>query len=94
MDTATIVGLARAGSSVLAQEDTQLFLGDDFFAWMILAFGAAMVMGNLLAMIRPPGDRQGDDASPPAKPPVGRSLVLIAVGLGAALWGLASLLGD
>lgn len=45
----------------LAQGDTALFLGEDFFAWMVLAFGAAMVVGNLLALLRPPSrDRDAE----------------------------------
>lgn len=91
METATITRILRGGSQLLAQEDTQLFLGEDFFPWMVLAFGAAMVVGNALALVRPP--REGDGGEqPPSRPPVGRSVVLIAVGLAAATWGLASLL--
>jgi len=67
-----------------AEGDSTLLLGDDFFPWMILAFGAAMVVGNVLALVRPPAD--GSPA------PVGRAAVMIVVGLVAAGWGLASLL--
>lgn len=42
---------------LLAQEGGDgLFLGEDFFPWMVLAFGAAMVVGNVLALLRPPDD--------------------------------------
>jgi hypothetical protein len=63
--------------------DGQLFLGEDFFPWMVLAFGAAMVVGNALALARP---REGE------RPPVARAAAMIVVGLVAAAWGLASLL--
>lgn len=76
----------RASGPMLlaAEDDSTLFLGDDFFPWMILAFGAAMVVGNVLALVRPPTD--GGSA------PVGRAVTMIVVGLVAAGWGLASLL--
>ncbi len=72
----------------LAQDDFQPFLGEDFFAWMILAFGAAMVVGNVAALVRAPAD-EGDAAQ---RPPLARVILLTVVGLAAAGWGLASLL--
>jgi hypothetical protein len=94
METATITGLLRAGRGLISQDDPQLFLGEDFFPWMVLAFGAAMVVGNVLALLRPPGGpgEPDDGSSPSPRPPVGRAAALIAVGLAAAVWGLASLL--
>lgn len=87
---------------LLAQDDTQLFLGDDFMPWMVLAFGAALVAGNGLALLRPPRvDPEVDDGpraargpadGAPPRPPLGRSLVMIGIGLVAAGWALASLL--
>ena len=38
----------------LLAEDQVLFLGEDFLPWMVLAFGAALVVGNVLALVRPP----------------------------------------
>ena len=88
---------SAGGGHLLAQDDSTLFLGEDFWPWMILAFGAAMVVGNVLALVRPPTgaetSREGKrehNARP--RPPLGRSFVLIVVGLAAAAWGLASLL--
>lgn len=51
----------------LLAEDQVLFLGEDFLPWMVLAFGAALVVGNVLALVRPPTPegstgRAGDDA--------------------------------
>ncbi len=74
-----------------------LFLGEDFMPWMILAFGAALVVGNLLALLRPPNPERSDvdektADGPVARPPMGRTVVMIVVGLVAAGWGLASLI--
>jgi len=68
-----------------------VFLGEDLLAWLVLAIGAAMAAGNGLALIRPPETQRDDDDLPRA--PVVRSLVYVAVGLLAAIWGLASLFG-
>ena len=86
---------------LLAEDDPVLFLGEDFLPWMVLAFGAALVVGNLLALVRPPNRDGADDgaggesdtsSAPGERPPMARTLVMIAVGLVAAGWGLASLL--
>jgi hypothetical protein len=75
--------LASAG--VLAD---QLFLGDNLLAWILLALGGALAVGNGLALVRPPRqEREGELA----RAPVGRSLVMGALGLVAAIWALASL---
>jgi hypothetical protein len=85
--------------AVLAQQDDPtLFLGEDFLPWMVLAFGAAMVVGNVVALLRPPGAQQrpadgsGATGPPAARPPLVRSVVMIGIGLVAAVWGAASLL--
>jgi hypothetical protein len=66
-----------------------VFLGEDLLALLVLALGGALAAGSALALVRPPPQaRQGDLA----RAPVARSLVMIAVGLLAALWALASLL--
>jgi hypothetical protein len=67
-----------------------VFLGDDLLPWLTLALGAALALGTLLALVRPPDDPEEGDL---ARPPLARSLVMIAVGLVAAVWGLASLVG-
>ena len=52
------------------------------------------LLGTLLALVRPPPQQADGKAADGAlaRPPLGRSLVMIAVGLVAAIWGLASLL--
>ncbi len=71
-------------AALLAQDSAPVFLGKDFFPWMVLALGAALVVGNGLALLRPKAD-----AGPP---PVGRALVMIGLGFVASGWGLASLI--
>ncbi|MGI9600285.1 MAG: hypothetical protein ACR2QE_00245 [Acidimicrobiales bacterium] len=66
--------------------------GDDLLVWLVLALGGAMVVGNALALMRPPAQRRADDDLERA--PTGRSVLFIVVGLVAAVWALASLLGS
>jgi len=55
----------------------------------VLALGAAMVVGNLAAILRPPPrTREGELA----RAPVTRSAIMVAVGLLATVWAVASLL--
>lgn len=78
--------------SLLAQADG-LLLGEDFLPWMVLAFGAALVVGNGLALVRPPGGKDGDDSPHEReRPPVARVVVLMVIGAVAAAWGAASLI--
>lgn len=67
-----------------------MFLGEDLLAWLVLAFGAALFVGNLLAIVRPP-TQQLDDANL-ERAPVIRSAVYAGIGLVAAIWALASLI--
>ena len=67
-----------------------MFLGDDLLAWLVLALGGALFVGNLAAIIRPPTESREEDALDRA--PVARSVVMGAVGLVAAVWALASLI--
>ena len=67
-----------------------MFLGEDLLPFMVLAFGAALCIGNFLAVVKPP-EKQLDEGSLD-RAPVGRSLVFAGIGLVAAIWALASLL--
>lgn len=67
-----------------------MFLGKDLLAWLVLALGGALFVGNVLAVVRPPESKRGEhdlEKAPPA-----RSLGMALVGLVAAVWALASLL--
>lgn len=66
-----------------------MFLGEDLLAWLVLALGAAMAIGSALALVRPPESPKDGEL---ARAPLGRSLVMIAIGTLAAVWALASLL--
>jgi hypothetical protein len=65
-----------------------LFLGEDLLAWLVLALGGALLVGNLAAIVRPPGRPQDGEL---ARAPVGRSLVMAGIGLIATVWAIASL---
>jgi hypothetical protein len=66
-----------------------VFLGDQLPAWLLLAFGGALAVGTLLALVRPP--RQTDEGDL-ERPPLARSVVMITVGSLCAVWALVSLL--
>lgn len=66
-----------------------MFLGEDLLPFLVLAIGAAMVVGNGLALVRPP-QREREEGEL-ERAPVGRSVAMMAVGAVAAIWALASL---
>lgn len=66
------------------------FLGDDLIVWLVLAMGGALVAGNLAALFRPP-TRVDPDSKDLQRAPLGRSLVMVGIGLIAAVWALVSL---
>ena len=76
--------------AILAADSFSPFLGDDLIVWLVLAMGAALVVGNLAAVLRPPAQARKDGDL--EKAPVGRSMVMVGIGLVAALWALLSLL--
>lgn len=63
-------------------------LGDDLLAWLTLALGAALLVGNALAILRPPPTPKEGEL---ARAPIARSAVMALVGLIATLWAVASL---
>jgi len=65
-----------------------VLLGDDLLPYLVLALGGALAFGNGLALVRPPKQVKKGEL---ARAPVGRSMVMLGVGLVAALWALASL---
>jgi len=66
-----------------------VFLGDDLLPFLVLALGAALVFGNGMALVRPPKQVKEGEL---ARAPVGRSVVMIAIGFVASVWALASLI--
>lgn len=67
-----------------------MIFGENLLALLVLALGAALAVGNLMALIRP-RPPESDDGTELERAPLGRSLVMIALGLIAAIWALASL---
>lgn len=67
-----------------------MFLGDDLLAWLMLALGGALLVGNVMAIARPPERPQAEGDLEQA--PLARSMLMATVGLVGAVWGLATLI--
>ena len=57
--------------------------------WLVLAFGGAMLAGNVAALARPPV-RRGNAAAQRA--PRGRTVAMAVIGAIVSVWAVASLL--
>jgi len=68
---------------------TDLLLGNNLLAYIFLALGGALVVGNGLALVRPPQQLDQGDLR---RAPVGRTVVMMLVGAVVAVWALASLI--
>lgn len=68
-----------------------MLLGDDLLPLLVLAIGAALALGSGFALVRPPAEGKRAEGEL-ERPPLARSLVMIAIGLVAALWAAASLI--
>ena len=66
-----------------------MFLGDQLLAYLVLAMGGALLVGNVLALVRPPPEAKDGELE---RAPVARSLVMAGIGFIAAVWAVASLL--
>ena len=72
--------------------DESLFLGNDLLAWLLLAFGAALVVANIAAFVRPPrSDPDQPNSARLDRPPPGRVVPLIVLGLVVGGWAGATL---
>ncbi|HUP87385.1 MAG TPA: hypothetical protein VM143_17160 [Acidimicrobiales bacterium] len=65
-----------------------MFLGDDLLAYLVLALGGALLVGNGFALLRPPPDTEDGDLT---RAPLARTAVMMAVGLVATIWAVATL---
>lgn len=64
-------------------------LGDDLLQYLVLAMGGALLVGNVLALVKPPpAPKEGDLA----RAPKARSIVMALIGLVATVWALGSLI--
>jgi hypothetical protein len=64
---------------------------DDLLRLLFLAFGGALVVGNVLALVRPPQRGPGSDPDMPLKPPMARCVTMIVIGMVAVIWAVATL---
>ena len=67
-----------------------MLLGENTLVLLVLALGAAMFVGNGLAIVRPPDQPRKDGDLQRA--PITRSVVMMLIGLTASIWAIASLL--
>jgi hypothetical protein len=65
-----------------------MFLGDDLLAYLVLALGGALLVGNGLALLRPPPDPKDGELT---RAPVARTAVMMVIGLVATIWAVATL---
>ena len=88
-------GLVAAGA--LGSSGNDLFGGTDLLRLLVLAFGGALVVGHGLALWRsrssgvPAAGETLNSGETPVVPQMGRSMVMIGIGLIAAIWAVASL---
>jgi hypothetical protein len=68
--------------------ESSVFLGDNLLPLLVLALGGALLVGNVLALVRPPPQPKDGELR---RAPVGRSLLMALIGLVAAVWALGSL---
>ena len=74
------------GELLAASND--VFLGADLLPLLVLAIGGALVVGNGMALIRPP--KEHDEGDLP-RAPLARSLTMALVCLIASVWAIATL---
>ncbi len=77
--------------TLAADDSFTPFLGDDLIVYLVLAMGAALVAGNVAALVRPPERAARDDDGRLERAPVVRSMIMAGIGLVAAIWALLSL---
>ena len=63
--------------------------GPDLLVYLVLALGGALVVGNVLALVRPPERPNEGELD---KAPTARSVLMAVVGGIAAIWAIATLL--
>ena len=69
-----------------------MFLGEDLLAWLVLAFGGAMFVGNVAAVVKPrETPREEGELTQASKV---RSVAMAMLGLAAAVWATITLLSS
>ena len=75
---------------MIPRHPVRVFLGDDLLAWLVLALGGALFVGNVVAIVKPPeGPREEGTLE---RAPLARSVTMALVGLVGAIWALATLI--
>ena len=67
-----------------------MFLGEELLAWLVLAFGGAMFVGNVAAVVKP-RETPREEGELTQAPKV-RSVAMAMLGLAAAVWAIITLL--
>lgn len=67
-----------------------MFLGEDLIVYLVLALGAALAVGNIMAIVKPPEKPQSEGDLQAA--PRARSMGMAFIGTIAALWAIVSLI--
>lgn len=67
-----------------------MLLGDDLIVWLLLALGAALCAGNVMALLRPPEQRRSDDDLERA--PRSRTILYAVIGFVVAVAALGGLI--
>lgn len=62
--------------------------GPGFLRLLVLALGMAMVVGNAMALARPPVKAKDGEL---ARAPMRRTVIMILIGAAVSLWALASI---
>jgi hypothetical protein len=65
-----------------------VFGGPDLLVLMVLALGGAMVVGNVVALVKPPPAPKAGEL---ARAPKWRTGLMIGIGVLATVWAIASL---
>lgn len=66
-----------------------MFLGEDLLPLLTLAIGGALALGTVAAFVKPRTDIRDGELE---RPPVGRSVIQVVIGLTASVWAIATLL--
>lgn len=67
-----------------------MFLGENLIVYLVLALGAALAVGNIMALVKPPEQLQ--DEGDLQEAPKARSMGMALIGIIAALWAVVSLI--
>lgn len=67
-----------------------MFLGENLIVYLVLALGAALAVGNIMALVKPPEKPQ--DEGDLQEAPKARSVGMALIGTIAAVWAVVSLI--